>query len=49
MLTAVVVVLIVAGLVTWIALHARDSASASGAPGDYASVVDHPTNAGGAR
>ncbi len=49
MLTAVVVVLLVAGLVTWIALHARDSASASGAPGDYASVVDQPTNAGGAR
>jgi heme/copper-type cytochrome/quinol oxidase subunit 2 len=48
-LTAVVVVLLVAGLVTWIALHARDSASASAAPTDYASVVDQPTTAGGAR
>jgi hypothetical protein len=48
-LTAVVVVLLIAGLVTWIALHARDSGSASAARVDYASVVDQPTTAGGAR
>ena len=48
-LTAVVVVLLVAALVTWITLHARGSGSDSAARGDYASVVDQPTTAGGAR
>lgn len=38
----VVVAMLVAGLVTWIVLHARDSGSAGQARGDYASVVDLP-------
>ena len=48
-LTAIVAVLLVAALVTWITLHARGSGSDSAARGDYASVVDQPTTAGGAR
>ncbi len=40
LLAAVAAVLVVAALVIWILLHARDSGSLSAGRGDYASVVD---------
>ena len=43
--TAVVVGVLVAGLLTWIVLHARDVGSAAAlgpAAGDYASLVQEP-------
>ena len=39
-LTTAVVLLALAGLVTWIVLHAKHSESAASARGDYASLVD---------